>query len=92
MEKDRRQKSEVRRQKTEDGSQERVRGLEGWRCSKKSEKKGFKESEKKGFKDSRIRGVKGFSWYFFKTKERRVPLTPLFHLLHRLPSILIPNS
>ena len=40
-----RQKAEYRRQKTGDR-----RGFEGWRCSKKSEKKGFEES--------RIQGVK----------------------------------
>ncbi len=50
-EKGRRQNTEaerIRRQKTGDR-----RGFEGWRCSKKSEKKGVEEPEKR-----RIRGVK----------------------------------
>ncbi len=62
-------------------------------CSKKSEKKGVKESGKRriqGFEDSRGQVVLLES--FFKTKKRRIPFTLLFHLLHLLPSFLIPKS
>jgi len=75
-------KAENRRQKSGVRRQKRV-----GRLAKNRKRKG-----------SRIQGVKWFSWNFFQNQSRqgvgkaKGPPTPLFHLLHRLFSILIPNS